>query len=40
MCDNNSKNSAHYTPQAVLTMFVFHATTTVFSCGENIVAYV
>ena len=40
MCNNNSKNSAHYTLQTVLTTFVYDATATVFTCGENIVVFV
>ena len=40
MCNSNSKNSAHCTLQTVLTAFVFDATATVFTFGENNVVFV
>ena len=40
MCNNKSKNSAHYTLQTVITTFVYEAAATVSTCGKNIVAFV
>ena len=40
MCNNNSKNSANFTLQAVLPTFGCDATATVFTCGENIAIFV
>ena len=40
MCNNNSKNSAHYSLQTVITTFVSEAAATVFTCGKNIVVFV
>ena len=40
MCNKNSKNSADFTLQTVLTAFVFDATATVFTFGENNVVFV
>ena len=40
MCNNDCKNSAHYTLQTVITTFVYEAAATVFTCGKNIVVFV
>ena len=40
MCNNDCKNSAHYTLQTVIITFVYEAAATVFTCGKNIVVFV